>query len=317
MIKQFYSICVAALPSSMISKSESWKQVFDREDIMNIVQAQFELPRKKSSSSAHVLVAYGGRGRAGAKRGGKSGGRGGGRNNNGNRSSSQKGGESGAAAGAEKHPAKGPMCFNCHGRGHYARDCTVKLCNRCHGKGHEESSCPSPANMKSVLANEMPGPRDGTIAAASFVAAEVDGSVAAVCRHLQGAPAASGESSDGGALIGAKEALALALQAGEERKSLEAWCFDSGSSGDMSNSCEKIIDFRPCNKFVCFANGTHLPIEGHGNLVEFQSGQNSVRLKLIDVTYVPSLSYHLFSGPACVKQGHTYLGYRRQITVTL
>ena len=79
MIKQFYSICVAALPSSMISKSESWKQVFDREDIMNIVQAQFELLRKKSSSSAHVLVAYGGRGRAGAKRGGKSGGRGGGR----------------------------------------------------------------------------------------------------------------------------------------------------------------------------------------------------------------------------------------------
>ncbi|CAN0522408.1 unnamed protein product, partial [Laminaria digitata] len=98
----------------------------------------------------------------------------------------------------------------------------------------------------------------------------------------------------------------------------EAWCFDSGSSGNMSNSCEKMTDFRPCNKFVRVANGTHLPIEGHGNLVvDFQSGQNSVRLKLIDVAYVPRLSYHLFSGPVCVKQGHTYLGDHRGITVNL
>ncbi|CAN0535565.1 unnamed protein product, partial [Laminaria digitata] len=86
----------------------------------------------------------------------------------------------------------------------------------------------------------------------------------------------------------------------------------------MSNSCEKMTDFRPCNKFVRVANGTHLPIEGHGNLVvDFQSGQNSVHLKLIDVAYVPRLSYHLFSGPACVKQGHTYLGDHRGITVNL
>ena len=112
--------------------------------------------------------------------------------------------------------------------------------------------------------------------------------------------------------------LALALQVGEERKSLEAWCFDSGSSGNMSNSCEKITVFRPCNKFVRVADGTHLPIERHGILVlEFQSGQNSVHLKLIGVAYVPSLSYHLFSGPARVKQGRTYLGDHRGITVNL
>ena len=112
--------------------------------------------------------------------------------------------------------------------------------------------------------------------------------------------------------------LALALQVGEERKSLEAWCFDSGSSGNMSNSCEKITVFRPCNKFVRVADGTHLPIERHGILVlEFQSGQNSVHPKLIDVAYVPSLSYHLFSGPARVKQGRTYLGDHRGITVNL
>ena len=43
-----------------------------------------------------------------------------------NSSSSHKGGES-AAARAETQPAKGPMCFNCRGRGHSARDCTVKL----------------------------------------------------------------------------------------------------------------------------------------------------------------------------------------------
>ena len=86
----------------------------------------------------------------------------------------------------------------------------------------------------------------------------------------------------------------------------------------MSNSCEKMANFRQCNKFVRVANGTHLPIEGHGSLdVEFQSGQNSVRLKLIDVAYVPSLNYHLFSGPACVKQGHTYLGDHRGVTVNL
>lgn len=65
------------------------------------------------------------------------------------------------------------MCFTCRGRGHYARDCTVKLCSRCHEKGHD-SSCPSPANMESALANEMPHQGDGVIAAALFVATELD-----------------------------------------------------------------------------------------------------------------------------------------------
>ena len=128
------------------------------------------------------------------------------------------------------------MCFNCRGQGHYARDCTVKLCSRCHA--NEESSCPFPANLESVLAIEIPDPEDGAITTASFVATEVDGSGDAVCWHLQGALVASGESLVGGS-IGGEEGLALALQVGEERKSLEAWCFDSGSSSNMSNSCEK------------------------------------------------------------------------------
>lgn len=56
----------------------------------------------------------------------------------------------------------------------------------------------------------------------------------------------------------------------------------------------------------------------HGNLVVgFKCGQNSVRLKLIDVAYVPRLSYHLLLGHACVKQGHIYLGDHKRITANL
>ena len=104
------------------TREVSWKQVFVREIII-IPRAQFELlhNKKESSSSAHALIADGGRGggggrgRAGGKRGGKSGGRGAGGGDNGNSSINQISGENGAAAGAEKQPAKGPMCFNCYG----------------------------------------------------------------------------------------------------------------------------------------------------------------------------------------------------------
>ena len=88
---------------------------------------------------------------------------------------------------------------------------------------------PVSAEYETVLAIEMPG--DGVIAAVSFVATKLDGSGTAVCRHLQGAPVASGESV-GGVPIGGKGGLALALQAGDERKSL-VWCLGSGSSGNM------------------------------------------------------------------------------------
>ena len=203
------------------------------------------------------------------------------------------------------------MYFNRRGRGHYARICVVKLCSRCHGKGHEESSCPSPANMESVLATETPDPGDGTIAVTSFVATEVDDSEAVVCGHLQGAPVASDEAVGGG-FIGGKEGLELALHAGEERKSWEAWYFDSESSGNISNSCKKILIYDRATSSCVSLVARIFRLKVHGNLVvEFQSGHNYVRLKLIDGAFVSS------SGPACVKQGHTYLGYRRQITVTL
>ena len=73
----------------------------------------------------------------------------------------------------------------------------------------------------------------------------------------------------GGGFIGGKEGLELALHAGEERKSWEAWYFDSESSGNMLNGCKKTTNFRPCNKFMRIANGTHVPIESLGSLVEF------------------------------------------------
>ena len=96
---------------------------------------------------------------------------------------------------------------------------------------------------------EIPGPGGGAIAVATFVATEVDDSGAAVCPHLEGAPVVSGESVSGGS-IDDKQGLTLVLQDGEEQKSLEAWCFDSGSSISMSNSCKKITNFRPRNTFV-------------------------------------------------------------------
>ena len=132
----------------------------------------------------------------------------------------------------------------------------------------------SPANIESVLAIKMPHPGVGAIAAASFMATGVDDSGDAVYGHLQGTLVASVEYVGGCSIRGGKERLALALQAGEERKSLEGWCFDSGSSRNTSFNYENMADIRPCNKAVRVATERHLPIEGHGNLVvEFQYAQ--------------------------------------------
>ena len=64
-------------------------------------------------------------------------------------------------------------------RGHFARDCTVKLCKRCRGRGHEEDKCPSPAEMTSNLAVELPdSDSDSTtssVAASGFVAIDTAG----------------------------------------------------------------------------------------------------------------------------------------------
>ena len=93
---------------------------------INLVQAHYELLSKKNSPSAHALVSDGrggggGRGRPGGKRGGQGGGRGN-SGKNGCTKKDKNSGSGGDAAEAEKQPAKGPICFNCRGRGHFARD---------------------------------------------------------------------------------------------------------------------------------------------------------------------------------------------------
>ena len=61
-----------------------------------------------------------------------------------------------------------------------------------------------------------------------------------------------------------------------------------------------------------------LPIEGHGNLVvDFQSGQDFVRIELFNVAYVPSLGHHLLSIPFCVGDGHTFVFDTKGVTVHL
>ena len=67
--------------------------------------------------------------------------------------------------------------------------------------------------MESVLAIEMPDPGDGAIAAASFVATEVDDRGDVVYGHFQEAPVTSGKCVSGGSIDGI-EGLALALQVG-------------------------------------------------------------------------------------------------------
>ena len=167
------------------------------------------------------------------------------------------------------------------------------------------------------MAIEMPDPIGGAIAAASFVATEVDNNGNAVYGHPQGDPVTPGESFGSG-FIGGKLGLALALQAGEEeRKSLERLGVSTSVARQhVTQLREWPSSAHTCNKLVRVADGKYLPIEGHGNLTdEFQSGRNSVHLKCVDVAYVPSLSYYLSSGLACVKQDHAYLGDHRGITV--
>ena len=224
------------------------KQVFEREEIINLVQAQYELlsKKKKNSPSVHALVSDrrggdGGRGCHGGKRGGQGGGRGN-SGKNGCTKKDKKSGNGGDAAEAEKQPAKGPICFNCRGRGHFARDCTVKTCKRCHGIGHEESSCSSPADMQAVLAVELPvsdsdSDTNFDEVAAALMAMELK---EAMFGHLQQAVVVPGESVGGGPIGGV--AGILALKAGEGK---EGWCFDSGSSGHVTYDSAKMTNNRP------------------------------------------------------------------------
>ena len=99
------------------------------------------------------------------------------------------------------------MCYNCHVRGHFAADCKTKVCKRCGGRGHDESKCPSPADVETALAVELPGSDEkcttSSVGAAGFMAEEGD----AVCRHPQ-AHVASGKC-DGSVKTCGVEGLAM------------------------------------------------------------------------------------------------------------
>ena len=314
-----YGAYVAALPSPDYQpeiRELEREQVFDREHIIRLVRAAHELLKdnKKKSPSALAFISDGrngggGRGHPGAKRGGRGGGRGRSNSGNGKAKSGDDDGKDAAEDG--KKPAKGLMCYNCHVRGHFAADCKTKVCTKCGGRGHDESKCPSPADMETALAVELPGSDEesttSSVGAAGFMAEEVD----AVCRHPQ-AHVASGKCDGSVPTCGVE---GLAMQVGEAMK---GWYFNTGASGHMSHSSEGITNFQPCNKSSRVANSVTLPIEGKGNLVvEFQSGLESVRLQLHEVTYVPKLSYHLLSLSKAIEQGHKYIGDKNGPTMML
>ena len=232
------------------------EQVFDREHIIRLVRAAHELLKddKKKSSSALAFISdgrngVGGRGHPGAKRGGRGGGR---RGSNGGNGKTRSGDDDGKdAAEDSKKPAKGSMCYNCHVRGHFASDCKTKVCKKCGERGHDESKCPSPADMETALAVELPGSDEesttSSVGAGGFMAEEVD----AVCGHPQ-AHVASGKCDGSVPTCGVE---GLATQVGE---AMEGWYFDTGTSGHMSPSSEGMTNFQPWNKSLRVANGVTL-----------------------------------------------------------
>ena len=195
-----YGVYVTALPSPEYQpeiRELKRRQVFDREHTIRLVRAAHELLKdnKKKSPSALAFISDGrnggdGRGHPGAKRGGRGGGRGRSNSGNGKAKSGDDDGKDAAEDG--KKPAKGRMCYNCHVRGHFAADCKTKVCKKCDGRGHDEGKCPSPADMETALAVELPGSDEESttsrVGAAGFMAEEVD----AVCGHPQ-AHVASGK----------------------------------------------------------------------------------------------------------------------------
>ena len=126
-----YGAYVAALPSPEYQpeiRELKREQVFDREHIIRLVRAAHELLKanKKKSPSALAFISYGrsgggGRGHPGAKQRGRDGGRGPNSSGNGKAKYGDDDGKDAAEDG--KKPAKGPMCYNCHVRGHFAADC--------------------------------------------------------------------------------------------------------------------------------------------------------------------------------------------------
>ena len=158
-------------------------------------------------------------------------------------------------------------------------------------KDHEESRCSCPTNLESVLAIEMPSAGGGAVAVASFVATEVDCSRAAMCGHLQGAPVALTGESVGGVYIGGKGV------------GVDIVCW-----GRAEIVGGLVLHLRVVRQHVkqLRENDSFPPVQQtRASLIArifrlkvtavFLLSFNMAKMKLIDVAYVPSLSYHLLS----------------------
>lgn len=125
-------------------------ETYNRKEIVRLVRNRFETLKKRQDQNgpSNALIAHV---RGNGRRGGR-GGRGGGRGSG----NSWKGkSDDGNDAAEEKASDKGPMCYNCRCRGHFARECTTKLCKRCNGRGHDEDRRPSSADVQVNMAVEL------------------------------------------------------------------------------------------------------------------------------------------------------------------
>ena len=165
-----YPCFVSALPAAEYSleiRELNLKQVYDRNEIINLVRSKYETLRSsfgksKGSSKSLTLVGKGGSG-YGGKGGREHGGR--------DRSGKGKRGNDRSNGGAGKANVL-MRCLRCKAAGHYGDSCTAKLCEGCGGRRYESSKRASPADMDGSPAEgvfAMVGdPREDAVETTSF-----------------------------------------------------------------------------------------------------------------------------------------------------
>ena len=221
----------------------------------------------------------------------------------GDRGTNEVDGGSAAAAGGDGSSTKSAEgsalrgCYRCGKQGRIRAECTEKLCNRCNGRGHTADVWPT-STEEAVLAVT------GVVGA--MVDVGEDGAVQASDFHAEVTDEFGNDISE----MGDEE---LARQVGGE-----AWLSDSEPSIHMTPSADHMINYRECDLKTRFADGTTRSLDGHVDLsFVFPSGNGLVDVLLTNVAHVPDLSYHLFSLPTLIKNGHAFEGRYTDIIVRL